>query len=341
MKRAVLLSTIFALLSCLVPLQALANSMAPATFTFLSGPPQQVIPEIIGVSALIVFIEAFVFLKMLAVNFWRAVWISFVANLLSSIFGLIVLALPFLLVPIGIVCAVYCYSNRKRIPVWVTSVIIITLLATPLFILLGFLNTGSMDMFYFIQAFLFPVSVLSAFGLSVLVEGDTVRKFLGRDDIWKAVFVGNVLTYILLICITANSYVPAGSRGVRYAWISRAKGTLRSIGSSELAYQATNEKKQYGSFDALKESLYIASGYTRGNMIENFSLSWYVTNISTVSSEQNPYGMISTFTIVAWPRDTRPGYLNTFCVTEDQTVRVYNPKQGNRLENVHTWDPIF
>jgi len=313
--------------------------MGPATFTFLSGPPQQVIPEIIAVSVLIVVIEAFIFWKMLAVNFWRAVWISLVANLLSSIFGLIVLALPFLLGLIGIVCAVYCYSNRKRIPVLVTSVIIITLLATPLFILLGLLNTGSMDMFYLYKAFLFPVGVLSAFGLSVLVEGDTVRKFLGRDDIWKAVFVGNVLTYILLICITANSYVPAGS--TRYAWISRAKGTLRSIGSSELAYQATNEKKQYGSFDALKKSEYIALGYTRGNMIENFSLSWYVTNISTDSSDQNPNGMISTFTVVAWPRDTRPGYLNTFCVTEDQTVRVFNPKQGNRLENVHTWDPIF
>jgi hypothetical protein len=112
---------------------------------------------------------------------------------------------------------------------------------------------------------------------------------------------------------------------------SRAKGTLHSIGSTELAYQGENKARVYGSFQAMKDTLYIAEGYTLGNLIENYSLSWHVSDS----------GIRSTFTVIAWPRDTRPGFLNTFAITEDQTVRVYTPENGNRLEDVKTWDPIM
>ena len=122
------------------------------------------------------------------------------------------------------------------------------------------------------------------------------------------------------------------------SWQSRAKGTLRSIGSSQLAFQGVYEDHRYGTFDELKEKLYIAEGYTLGNMIENYSITWEVYNLSTVTTE------IHEFTVIAYPRDTRPGFLNTFAITEDQVVRVYNPrnrKNKNRVDSVKTWDPIM
>src|SRR3972149_8848758 len=135
-----------------------------------------------------------------------------------------------------------------------------------------------------------------------------------------------LLVVAAIIAIIAAIAIPSLLNARRAAWQSRAKGTLRSIGSSQLAYQGTNNQKFYGSFKALKDDLYIATGYSLGNMIENYSMSWEV---------ENPYGGTggpigpgigqNTFTVIAYPRDTRPGFLNTFAVTEDQAVRVFNP----------------
>jgi len=158
-----------------------------------------------------------------------------------------------------------------------------------------------------------------------------------------------LLVVAAIIAIIAAIAIPALLNARRAAWQSRAKGTLRSIGSSELAYQGTNNKKFYGSFEALQVDLYIATGYTLGNMIENYSMSW--KSASSVANSEGRGGAIgaNTFTIVAYPRDTRPGYLLTFGVSEDQVVRVYNPESlespndYNGIEDpkVQTWDPIL
>ncbi|MFH1676997.1 MAG: hypothetical protein ABIC40_08215, partial [bacterium] len=331
----------------LIPDIAHANSMAPATFTFLSGPPQRVIPIMVVVSILIVLIESLFLWKMLAIGFWGAVWISFVANVISSVFGLIIMGLHMVWDPtdissylsylISIAIIIWCLIKRREIPKLINIVIILCMLAGPLLFLL--LIRGGINFLRIFTIWEFPVSVLSALGLSVIVEGETVKRFLGRSNIWTPVFLGNIVTYILLIAITANLYVPAGSR--QPAWESRAKGTLRSMGSTQLAYQNTNEGKLYGSFEALKREMYIAEGYNEGNMIENYSMTWQVNNISTMQSEQFPMGLMSTFTVIAYPRDTREGYLSTFGVTDDQKVRKYNPKNKNRYGNVRTWDPIL
>jgi len=119
----------------------------------------------------------------------------------------------------------------------------------------------------------------------------------------------------------------------RSAYMSRAKGTLRSIGSSQLAYQSTNKDHLYGTFQALQDSMYIAEGYTLDNIVEEYNLTWWVRH------HQYSEGYRSTFTIIAWPRERYN--LMTFAVTEDQVVRVYNPESGNRLHEVQTWDPIL
>jgi hypothetical protein len=125
---------------------------------------------------------------------------------------------------------------------------------------------------------------------------------------------------------------------------NRTLGTLRSCVSTELAFQGSTEDHHYGSFDELRNTLYIPEGYTQGNMIEQYSITWETSNISTAVSEDYPFGLIGSFTIVAWPvpypnRHTK--CLMTFAITEDQIVRVYNPDNENDLSSVKSWDPIF
>ena len=151
-----------------------------------------------------------------------------------------------------------------------------------------------------------------------------------------------LLVVAAIIAIIAAIAIPALLNARRAAWQSRAKGTLRAIGSSQLAYAGTNNNKHYGTFGALKTDLYIAKGYSLGNMIENYSMSWTVTNPYGGVNSSDQYGIASnTFTVIAYPRDTRPGYLSTFAVTEDQVVRVFNPEEGDVFDAVTSWDPIL
>jgi len=154
-----------------------------------------------------------------------------------------------------------------------------------------------------------------------------------------------LLVVAAIIAIIAAIAIPSLLNARRAAWQSRAKGTLRSIGSSQLAYQGTNNEKFYGSFTALKDDLYIAEGYSLGNMIENYSMTWTASQQSTTGGLGGGIGQNS-FTIVAYPRDTRPGYLLTFGVSDDQVVRVYNPTNGNTWNGfddptIGNWDPIL
>ncbi|MCX6646020.1 MAG: hypothetical protein NTY09_06655 [bacterium] len=170
-----------------------------------------------------------------------------------------------------------------------------------------------------------------------------------KDDVRPWVISGSngVAIFVLLFLMSVLFPIPLSSP--RQAWMSRAKGTLRSTGSSQLAYQDTNDKKDFGSFEALKNTLYIAEGYNLGNIIENYSMTWSVYNTPDISDMGTFYG-VHTFTVVAYPRDSRPGYLMTFGVTEDQVVRMFNPDNlGEGLNEfksmwdprVQTWDPIL
>jgi len=152
-----------------------------------------------------------------------------------------------------------------------------------------------------------------------------------------------LLVVAAIIAIIAAIAIPSLLNARRAAWQSRAKVTLRSIGSSQLAYQGTNNNKFYGTFEALQNDLYIADGYNLGNMIENYSMSWEASNpYQGTGGNVNTGGIGNNkFTVVAYPRDTRPGFLLTFGVTEDQVVRVFNPDNGNTFESLTSWDPIL
>jgi hypothetical protein len=163
------------------------------------------------------------------------------------------------------------------------------------------------------------------------------------------VTIACLIILIIVFLIVLPSLI--GAR--RHAWpsrASRAKSTLRSAASSQMAFKEQNEFGFYGTFQEIKDTLNIAEGYTLSNMIENYSMTWEVNNVSTIS----PEGIVSvestSFAIVAYPNGNVP-YLATFGVTEDNVVRVYNPDnyvQGEKNEFidkydpwVRSWDPIL
>jgi hypothetical protein len=175
--------------------------------------------------------------------------------------------------------------------------------------------------------------------IATFINTHVFDRFTNLSRNWLGAFSISILACIATIFIA--SLVPHTLNARHAALMSRAKGTLRSIGSSELAYKDANTNRLYGSFDALKDTQFIPEGYSEGNIIENYSLSWHVNNISTVVSEEFPAGIESSFTVIAWPRDIRRGIFSTFGITEDQVVRVFNSENGNRLDDVKTWDPIL
>jgi type IV pilus assembly protein PilA len=152
-----------------------------------------------------------------------------------------------------------------------------------------------------------------------------------------------LLVVAAIIAIIAAIAIPQLLNARRAAWMSRAKGTLRSIGSAQLAYQSGNNNKLYGTFPALQSTQDIAAGYSLSNMIENYSMSWTTsTGAGNLNSGLSGGGVGSNqFTVIAYPRDTRKGFLATFAVTEDQVVRIYNPDKGNVFANIKGWDPIL
>jgi hypothetical protein len=146
------------------------------------------------------------------------------------------------------------------------------------------------------------------------------------------------LSFLVVVFFAARYNIANNTGG---SWTSRAKGTLRSIGSAELSYAAENTRHFYGSFKALQDTGDIAKGYRCSNMIENYSIEWRVSPTSVALTETIfEVNYHSAFTIVAWPDRGGKG-LHTLAITEDQVVRIYNPKSKNDLHQIKTWDPIL
>ncbi|MCX6646124.1 MAG: hypothetical protein NTY09_07195, partial [bacterium] len=107
---------------------------------------------------------------------------------------------------------------------------------------------------------------------------------------------------------------------------TNTRNQLREIGASQYAYQGTNNKKFYGSFNALQNMRFIDSVSNPETYIDGYDLNWHLGNISL--PEDVPLARVEyfdSFTIVAYPRIIKPPELRTFGISEDQILRVYNP----------------
>jgi len=151
---------------------------------------------------------------------------------------------------------------------------------------------------------------------------------------------GCLAVTVLLVLLWCGFYLARIREEGQVQIMSRAKGTLRSIGTAQLSYRNWNGKGIYGSFHALYDPYMIGKDITLDNIVDAYTMTWEVGNISTAPTDELPSGIISTFTIIAYPDDPRRGKLATYAITEDQVVRVYDPGHCD-VDDVRTWDPIL
>lgn len=118
----------------------------------------------------------------------------------------------------------------------------------------------------------------------------------------------------------------------------QAQSILRRLGAAQLAYEDSNLYKEYGHFRNLQQTGYIKPGYTRGTLVQGYSLAVFAT--------ENPrcHHCMNSFIIVALPRPSKR-MCRTFAISDDQTLRVaglgaqVNPQIGEPLHYVPVEDP--
>ena len=171
-----------------------------------------------------------------------------------------------------------------------------------------------------------------------------MNRFLKKDHIWGALLIISFLS--ILLATSSTGCIPQILNARRSAWESRAKATLRAYGSTQLAFQNTTEDYHYGTWEELKEAEYIADGYSKKNIIDNYIL-WTSVDDAPYYDSNTDTHYHATFTVVAFPRDNRPGYLSTFAIREDQVVREYDPSTPNVSAwgsaddfGAKSWEPI-
>jgi len=152
-----------------------------------------------------------------------------------------------------------------------------------------------------------------------------------------------ILAIVVVLAIITAITVPGILNARREASQRQTVQQLRSIGSSQLAYQSTNEGAIFGTFEILKSGAYIPDDASLGDMIERYSLSWNVGNTPASSDNSEVTGRTypGRFTVIAFPRNPALDQLSTFGISEDFVVRIYNPDSENDETDVKTWDPIL
>ena len=160
-----------------------------------------------------------------------------------------------------------------------------------------------------------------------------------------------LLVVASIIAIIAAIAIPQLLNARRSAWENRCKLTLRALGSTQLAYQDQNLDKNYGTWVALQNpsNNYIQQGYSRANIIDNYSIALFQIVGSAMSGGYTAND--SSFTIVALPRSQR-NRLRTFALGDDQTPRVWvgstdliaqingTPLPTVSLTNILEWEPL-
>ncbi len=127
----------------------------------------------------------------------------------------------------------------------------------------------------------------------------------------------------------------------RAAQESYVKGALIHIGSMQSNFRDSNDMQAYGSFEDFNDNNKFGEGAALANIIENYTLTWDVHNVSTAMTEGISSGIANSFTVIAYPLTAKRAGLHTFAITEEQVVRIYNPENDNNPKSIDTWDPIL
>jgi len=179
--------------------------------------------------------------------------------------------------------------------------------------------------------------------LNEIKEIEEKKKSGYKTGWWVALIIVALLIFYIVICCTILN-------PVRTKWWPRAKSVVRNYAETQIAYSNQHENGFFGTWDELKETDYLAEGYTKENIIELYTLWTSVNNYSSLDESGNmSYNReLNTFTVVAFPNETGSGKrLKTYAIREDMVLRVYNPHRRNAKAwgedgdyGCRTWEPI-
>ncbi len=152
-----------------------------------------------------------------------------------------------------------------------------------------------------------------------------------------------LLIIAAIIAIIVAIAIPQLLNARRSAWENRCKLTLRSIGSAQQVYIDTTRENTYATFQAFLDTKDIQTGYTRTNMIDNYSLIVFDVDPPTMSFHGLP-AYDSTFTVIAIPRSQK-NRLRTFGINTTQTPFVYVGSESDfphsiGMRNMSLWYPL-
>ena len=161
--------------------------------------------------------------------------------------------------------------------------------------------------------------------------GAIVKGLWHRIHVREALLALSVFAVVLAVLSVACDSSDALSQ--KEVSESLAKFALRAYGETQEAYSYNNYYNHYGDWDSLVAGHFISEGYTRGNIVKNYSMWTDVANPS-IYGGASIYAR-STFTCVAFPRPIGPpGYLTTFSIREDRILRMYVPD----VAGMNAWD---
>ena len=179
------------------------------------------------------------------------------------------------------------------------------------------------------------------FGPLVFIYLIYIKK--GREN--QILYASLGFAWLSLSCC-CSIFTPSLLNSRRSTWENQCKITLRSLGSTQLAYHYNNARLSYGSWEDLTNPTdpYITPEYTKGNIIDNYEIILFEVKPSTLdkySKSKND----STFTIIAIPKSQR-NRLRTFGIGEDQTPRVWVGEESiwekgkASLHDINLWEPL-
>jgi hypothetical protein len=108
--------------------------------------------------------------------------------------------------------------------------------------------------------------------------------------------------------------------------------TLRALGSTQLSYQELNSHSDFGTYWALENTGFIEKGYTRANLIENYSISVFNARISDKLPDGTYKPKSSKFQIIAVPK-TKVYDLNIYGIGTDMNIYEFK----NDIPNYWWW----
>ncbi|HDS30818.1 MAG TPA: hypothetical protein ENN67_07215 [Firmicutes bacterium] len=161
---------------------------------------------------------------------------------------------------------------------------------------------------------------------------DEVRREIRRTYGCIALFVVLVIFLVTLWAMTSG---PIFLNRQRDEIEANLKVKLSYVGSSQLAYSRRTDTGKFGEFRDMLDSGFLPIDSNPNNIIPGYFLTWNTGSYITGTRE------VHTFTIIAYPQEDRPGFLRTFALTEDMTVRIFSPENGNDFYRVKTWDPAM